>query len=76
MHSVRHSCTNEVPKQPNAHDCGVFLLHFAELFVERIVNSSDSLVYNEKEWGIDRLIDYRTRMKSVLLENIEILHNT
>ncbi|KAF5390929.1 hypothetical protein D9757_004069 [Collybiopsis confluens] len=64
----KHGCSNTLRAverhiKPNAHDCGVFLLHFAELFVERIVNSSDSLVYNEKEWDIDRLIDYRTRMK-------------
>ncbi|KAF5372416.1 hypothetical protein D9757_006005 [Collybiopsis confluens] len=44
----RHNCSNisdavecivKVPQQPNSTDCGVYLLHFAETFVERY-NSS------------------------------------
>ncbi|KAF5351413.1 hypothetical protein D9757_014524 [Collybiopsis confluens] len=75
--NARKMCSNTlnpiVPKQSNAKDCGVYVLHFAERFVEYICTYSNPLEYNEKHWDITRLMNYRSSMKDILLNNIELL---
>ncbi|KAF5392649.1 hypothetical protein D9757_001076 [Collybiopsis confluens] len=54
----RHNCSNisdavecivKVPQQPNSTDCGVYLLHFAETFVERYNSSFAEASTNEED---------------------------
>ncbi|XP_024531958.1 probable ubiquitin-like-specific protease 2B isoform X2 [Selaginella moellendorffii] len=40
----------EVPQQDNLHDCGLFLLHYVELFLERCFTSKSSLSLITVNW--------------------------
>lgn len=43
-HSKHDSIRSQVPRQPNQYDCGVYLLHFAKIFLQNPASAMDQIL--------------------------------
>ncbi|KAF5387215.1 hypothetical protein D9757_006907 [Collybiopsis confluens] len=78
----KHQCSNtssaierivKVPQQPNLIDCSIYLLHFAETFVELFDSLSKASDLQEDMWKLDRIKHYRTNIKKHLIDAMKSL---
>lgn len=64
----------DVPTQPNGYDCGIFLLHYAELFLRdpSYILKKTYLGKREETWFLQEMVRYkRKEIAKIFMEKAE-----